>query len=151
MRQSNIELLRIISIFLILVVHADFLILGTPTFEELQISPTSTIARVFFEMISIICVDVFVIISGWFGIRASLKGLCKLLFQVMFILTVIYVCTLITKQSTFSIWGILGIFMLDDYFWFVKAYIILFILSPIINAFANNASKKSIAIILIAF
>lgn len=151
MRQSNIELLRIISIFFILIVHADFLVIGTPTFEELQISPTATITRIFFEMISIICVDVFVIISGWFGIHASLKGLCKLLFQVVFILTLIYVCTLVTKQSTFSIWGILGIFMLDEYFWFVKAYIILFILSPTINVFANNASKETIAIILIAF
>lgn len=36
-RQSNIELLRIIAMFLVLVVHADFWSLGGPNAEEFYI------------------------------------------------------------------------------------------------------------------
>ena len=41
--------------------------------------------RILVEHWAIIGVNVFVLISGWFGIRTSLKGACKLLFQVFFI------------------------------------------------------------------
>ena len=39
MRQSNIEILRIIAMFLVLVVHSDFVSLGYPTLEQLFANP----------------------------------------------------------------------------------------------------------------
>lgn len=38
-RQSNIELLRIISMFLILLVHADFYSLGEPSYIDIISEP----------------------------------------------------------------------------------------------------------------
>lgn len=147
-RQSNIELLRILSIFLILIVHADFLIIGTPNTEEIIANPLSTTTRVFFEMISIICVDIFVFISGWFGIHFSLRGIFKLIFQIIFIQSLIYLFSSITGHGQFSIFGLL---MLDKSFWFIKAYIGLYILSPLINNFVKNSTTKSIIIILLSY
>lgn len=83
-RQSNIELLRIISMLMVLLVHANFFSLGKPTVEEVIEQPIDASLRVLFECVCIPCVDIFVLISGWFGIKANKKGLCNFLFQVAF-------------------------------------------------------------------
>ena len=68
-RLSNIELLRIFSMFGVLIVHADFGALGNPTHTELFFTPVFTIMRTFIEAFAIVAVNVFVLISGWFGIN----------------------------------------------------------------------------------
>lgn len=150
-RQSNIELLRIISIFLILVVHSDFLILGSPTEIDFKIDPVSSMTRTIFEMLSVICVNIFVFISGWFSIRFSIKGIFKLLFQIFFLQSLLYLILLILNKESFCFGDIKGIFMLDRYFWFVKAYIGLVIISPIINTFVKFAPLKATAIVLLSY
>lgn len=89
-RQSSYELLRIIAMFFVLVVHSDFLAIGVPSSENLNNNAIPTLTRIGFESISIISVNLFVLISGWFGIRFSLKGLAKLLFQCLFVYYVVY-------------------------------------------------------------
>jgi surface polysaccharide O-acyltransferase-like enzyme len=83
-RESNFELLRIISMFLVLVVHADYFSLGAPSLQDCVSNPVQSIFRIGVESISIICVNVFVLISGWFGIRFKWKSICNFLFQVFF-------------------------------------------------------------------
>ena len=83
-RDSNIELLRMLAMFLVLLVHADFFSLGTPTLQDIQTSTLDSTLRIFFEALSIVCVNVFVLISGWFGIRPSLKGVSNFIFQCLF-------------------------------------------------------------------
>lgn len=53
-RCSNIELLRILAMFLVLIVHADFFSLGAPSSLEIQESPISSFVRIFFESLSIV-------------------------------------------------------------------------------------------------
>ena len=83
-RQSNIELLRIISIFLIMVVHATYLTFGTPTPHEIQAKPLGSFFFIGLENVSVICVDIFVLISGWFGIHPKVKSIGGLLFQCVY-------------------------------------------------------------------
>lgn len=151
MRQSNLELLRIIAMFLVLVVHADFFSLGAPSNEELLQFPLPSLTRLFFESISVNCVNVFVLLSGWFGIRFSIKGLAKFLFQVFFFRFGIYLSGLSLGVSVFSISGLLHCFLLDKLGWFIKAYLLLFILSPILNSFINTATKHQFQVVLIGF
>ena len=40
--------------------------------------------RMLFESLAIVCVNVFVLISGWFGIRPKWKSVTNFLFQVFF-------------------------------------------------------------------
>ena len=83
-RESNFELLRIIAMFMVLILHADFQALGAPTRADIISSPITSTLKVFFEMASIVAVNVFILISGWFGIRPSIKGFCKFAFQYLF-------------------------------------------------------------------
>lgn len=46
-RLSNFELLRIIAMFLVLVVHADFFALGAPNREDVITEPLSSFGRYF--------------------------------------------------------------------------------------------------------
>lgn len=69
MRQGNIELLRIISIILIVILHADLFSLSAPDYYRLMISPFVSISQLAVESIAICSVNIFIFISGWFGVR----------------------------------------------------------------------------------
>ena len=83
-RDSNMELLRIIAMLLVMVVHVDFRALGIPVFEEVQTNPFSSSFRFLTESFSFISVNVFVLLSGWYGIKFKLDRLWEFLFQVFF-------------------------------------------------------------------
>lgn len=151
LRQSNIELLRIISMLLVLMVHADFTSIGTPSRDLMLVSPGQFTFRVLVEFLSVLCVDIFVVISGWFSIRLSVRGLCNYLWQCLYFSAGIYAVILLCGMVSLSPGGILGIFYLDKGEWFVKAYLALMILAPVLNAFVDRASRKQMETVLIAF
>lgn len=150
-RESNIELLRIIAMFLVLIVHSDFFSLGAPSVVDIRMNFTDSFLRVFFQSLSIACVDIFVFISGWFGIKPKVRGLCSYIFQCLFFLIGIYIVCLVAGISSFSIMGIRGCFAATPLNWFIKAYLLLYILSPVLNAFVHSASRTQFKSLLIAF
>lgn len=150
-RQSNIELLRIIAMFLVLVVHADFWALGSPTIKDFSSNTLSAFTRTLIESISIVCVNVFILISGWFGIRPSLKGFCNFVFQCVFFLFGIYTILLATGYTQLTIKGIAGCLCLTSANWFIRAYVGLYIIAPILNIFIERSSKRTIELFMIAF
>lgn len=137
--------------FLVLVVHADFWSLGQPTVEEFSDIPANAIFRTLVESISIVCVNVFVMISGWFGIRPNLHGFVNFNFQCAFFLIGIYVFLICTGLAKPSLNGLLNCLCLTPNNWFIKAYVALYILSPLLNAFLEKASKRQVEVILITF
>lgn len=145
------ELLRIIAMFLVLVVHADFFSLGAPTQIDVQQAPLSSFSKFFFESLSIVCVNVFILISGWFGINPKIKSISSFLFQCFFYLWGIYAFSLLMGYVSFSLRGIAECFFLLKWDWFIKAYLVLYIVSPILNAFVEHSTKKQFSIILVAF
>ena len=150
-RQSNIELLRIIAMFLVMVVHADYFALGSPDSADMLIAPIPTATRVFIEALSICCVNVFVLISGYFGIRPKKSSMTSFLFQILFFFVLIYGVCLATGISSSSVQGILQCFCLTSANWFIKAYLLLFILAPVLNAFIEKGDCKLHRNVLIGF
>ena len=151
-RSSNIELLRIIAMFLVLVQHANFLGIGCPNTNECVDYPANSLIRFFIQSLSIVAVDVFVLISGWFGIKPSIKKICSLCFQVLFFTVFILVIHMaLLGASSISPSIILKSFMITKCYWFVKSYICLIILSPILNLFAEKAPKRTFGLVLIGF
>ena len=73
-RFSNIELLRIVAMLLVVFVHANYFSLGWINIDDINNDPINSFVRIILEQICIVCVNVFVLISGWFGIKPSLKG-----------------------------------------------------------------------------
>lgn len=151
-RQSNMELLRIIAMFMVMVLHADYWSIGTPISIDYQQNYIGASTRTIFQCLSIISVNVFICISGWFGIKPSVKGLCSFIFQYCFfgilITSVMYV---ITGQHL-NIQYIRDCLLIGpDLLWFVKSYLGLYILALPLNYFVQHASKQQFAFILIAF
>ncbi len=146
------EFLRIVSMLFVLILHANFLGIHAPNPSDVHATPFSSIIRCFIEALSIVAVDVFVLISGWFGIKYSFQKLWTLCFQVLFFSVGFFVVfAIINPSEAFTIDKIKGIFLLNGDYWFVKAYIILFLLSPILNAFVESVSRKQFLIVLFSF
>ena len=147
-RQSNVELLRIIAMVMVLILHADYFSLGAPTQCEITESPMTSIIRIVIESMSIVAVNVFVLISGWFGIHPTLRRFSSFMFQVIF-----FVCAIAMLMGDYGGRPLGGWFvlLLGWNYWFVKAYIILYLFSPILNVFIGNVSKQQLLGVILSF
>ena len=67
-RDSQIELLRIISMVMMLILHANFLGIRVPEYVDFLQDSVNAWSRMGIEAFCIVAVDVFVLISGWYGI-----------------------------------------------------------------------------------
>ena len=152
-RESNMELLRIISMLLVLVSHASYTSLDPPTQSDINISLDSVFLRALSESLSKVCVNAFILISGWYGIKVRWSRFAELLFQVIFISISIYVVLRVlglTQKISITEWIELLLIKHRGY-WFVKAYIILYLFAPVLNVFVQNGSRKQLKVFLMAF
>ena len=151
-RDTNFELLRIIAMFMVLIVHADFYTLGGPSFTDFIDNPINSWARTLFQASSRGCVNIFVMISGWFGIRATLKGALSFLFQCFYFYFGILIVSFLLGYESINLHNFATCLCLNDTTgWFIKSYLALYILSPVLNKFLENSSKQQILFVLIAF
>lgn len=142
------ELLRLLSMFLVLIIHANTAFDPWPIGQEAVLdSPAHCFFRFLIESLSVVCVNAFILLSGWFGIKFSFKRLFSFIFQVLFFSLIL---ALLPSNRGQGIKLFVDIFTLNQY-WFVRAYIILFILSPLLNLFAEQAPKEVFRNVLIAF
>lgn len=151
MRNSNIEALRILAMFLILMLHVDFYSLGEPSIRDTVEFPLSTFARCSFQTLSLISVNLFVLISGWFSINFNIRRLLAFVFQSVFIISLVYAIGLATGRAAVDEQQILECIFLGRFGWFIKAYVGLFILSPVLNSYARTASRRQFTLLLICF
>ena len=134
-RQSNIELLRCFAMLCIIVYHLCLFALGgvstgTKLYQALQI-PLH------------IGVPLFVLISGYFGIRFSLKGLMRLCSKGYFYFVPLAVIPMVLTHSG-GVKDILkSIFIFGfDAQWYLNTYLYLFLFSLIINRYLENITKS---------
>lgn len=143
-RKSNIEVLRIISMFLIVAHH--FSVHGG--FKLLQ--STVSINRIWVQLLQMggkIGVDIFVIISGYFLIQSSKNKLSKVLklwVQLLFYSLIIYLIFVIAGDATLSIKELIkNIFpVIFTKWWFASTYFILYLLTPYLNKLLISFSKN---------
>lgn len=149
-RESGAELLRIVAMLLVVLVHVNFWSLGAPTKTEIDTTPLVAVSRYFFEAVGIVCVNCFVFVSGWFGIKPKLNRILSVIFQIFFHYSVVLLVALLLRIEDFS-WGL----VLQQYNflnrWFIVSYLALFIVSPIFNSFIENGEKRQSAIVIISF
>lgn len=77
------ELLRIIAMFLVMIIHITQTI-HYPEFDGKEISSVDFGFVSLLRSISFIAVNVFGLLSGWYGMRFTIKGLFRLVYQVAF-------------------------------------------------------------------
>lgn len=149
-RDSNFELLRIVAMVLVMLVHVNYAALGGVTHEELLATPWTGFVRILCEQLCIICVNLFILLSGWFGIRPTLGKLASLLFQVLFVgIVVAQACRLCGFEVESQ--AFLNLLHFGSSYWFVPSYIILFCIAPVLNSFCEHASKRDYLWVLVAF
>lgn len=150
-RQSNFELLRIVAMFMVLAVHSNFISIGTPSYDDFILNPISTYSRLFWEATSIVSVNLFVLISGWFGIKYNNKSFFCIFFQ-SFIISFISVCLVdLLDNSTRRISWIQGISTCFKWNWFIYSYALLMIISPLINKYTQTVERIEYKRFLIIF
>ena len=149
-RESNIELLRLVAMLLILLVHANYFALGGVEIQDIESYPFKAFMKALAEQLCIIGPNLFILISGWFGIRPSIKGGCALLFQVFFyhiLIVLVSLCCGEDPSMNMIAWG----FYFGRPYWFIISYIILYLISPILNAFHQTANVRLYLSVLILF
>lgn len=149
-RLYNIELLRIIAMILIILTHA----MGHGgVLSSVDNNSLHYYILNFIYSCSVISVNIFVLISGFFLCKSSfkVKKLLFLVFEVVLYSLLIYLMLVITKQVDFSFKElILSLFpIVTGKYWFITCYVLLYIFSPYLNVVINNISKKTHAFLII--
>lgn len=150
-RESNIELLRNISMFMILIIHANFVSLPHIQYGEINSNILPSVTRFFIESLGIVAVNVFVLISGWFGIKARAKSILSFIYQILFFLLGGGILFILIGKTTFSINWLLDVFQLSSKDWFIKSYFVLMIISPVLNSFTKNVDEKLQRYVILSF
>lgn len=150
-RDSNMELLRIFAMLIIMIVHADFRALNVPSSSDALFEPFPTLGKLLVESFSIVGVNVFVLLSGWYGIKVRKERFLEFLFQIFFFICLCYLFISIFLQHFISP-SISYFLMLGEWnYWFIKCYLFLYLFSPVLNAFAEKATKNQFLFLLTSF
>lgn len=128
-RDSNIELLKIFSMFLVCLVHAVGYRIERWDF--------------WLANVSYVGVDIFVLISGYYGIRFRLS---KVLSLELTGLLVAFCVDLIQKNGRLSLYEVLNIF---KGYWFLHAYVLMMFFAPLFEEYKEN--RKLVPIALVVF
>lgn len=152
-RQVNIELLRIFSMLMVLVIHYNVATNGQTTHEMVMTEPWKAVGVASLKSLSFICVNCFIIISGYFGIRWKWKNLCNYLFQISFWGGIVHLIAVALGFSVFSISHLLdnALLFLIHGNWFFVSYLALYMLAPILNAYIEKVDAKQLGWMVLAF
>jgi len=145
-RSSNYELLRIIAMLMILSLHS---FAATDGCFPCSVSTGIDFLR---EACCISAVNTYVLISGYFSIKWKTKNCCALVYQILFWLLLVYGVAVACGLTAFSatelfrrLNGIAGAY------WFVAVYLILYLIAPVLNAFAEQATQRELGRFLLVF
>ncbi len=144
------ELLRIVTMILVMIVHASNRALPRPDINALNAAPVSVFLQLSTVSFSVMGVNVFVLLSGWYGIHPRLNRLGELFFQLLFF-GILCLGVEYMVSSTFPPKAFTSLFLLtDNTYWFIKVYIALYLFAPMLNNFVDTASNRQIETLLIA-
>lgn len=149
-RDSNMELLRIVAMFFVVMFHTCDFSTGIPVAEEFSSDFAISLSRVSMQSLTVVCVNLFVLISGWYGIKPKKWKFFDLLFQLAFFIVICLVYGYV-QQGNLSLVEILRTIRLHKMWWFIRSYILLFFLAPVLNAFCEKATIKEFMMVLVAF
>lgn len=142
-RDSQFEFLRIIAMFFVVTGH--LVIKGANTVGLL--SPYSIendgVAGVFLYSFVVGGVNLFVMITGWYGVKSIWKGVVRLIVDCIVFGAVSYLLLLLLSCHPLNIKELI-VSMMFITNWFVVSYIMLLLVVPIIEKSLQNASAKEL-------
>lgn len=147
-RESGIELLRIVLMLLIMNLHS-FFSLEILTWSDVSLGVAFDYFR---ESLGICAVNAFVLISGYFSIRLKPKSVLSLIFQIYFWILLVYAGLLVVGKLDFRPRDLFArLNCLFNSYGFIWRYLVLMLLSPVLNAFVEKVDRKHLLYFIIIF
>lgn len=148
-RNSNIELLRIIAMFGVIILHYNNAQIGG-AFKYASAIKTNSYILYILECVFISAVNVFLLISGYYMCsvkKIALTKPCQLIVQVICFRVASYIIFVLMDEIPYSNQNLKVNFLPVNYF--VILYATLYILIPFINFLINQISIKSFTRLII--
>ena len=145
------ELLRLVAMFMIVMLHLDiFLLIESNNFVN---QPFVCFFIYILKSLTIIGVNVFIMLSGWYGITFKWNRFYGLWFQILFFAAIGLLYDLFVNDNITNLKNFLTHLLQMDgnSYGFFQSYIILYIFSPILNKYIQSTDVKSIIGLLCAF
>lgn len=143
-RESNYELMRIISMFFIVIYH---ILVHGKLLEHA--TGTTKILLIILESIILVHVNSFIMITGYFQSKSKFKlgNIISINNQVwfykVFMMIILLLCGIATMPDIVSIYQTL--FPIDfGSYWYIGCYIVLYLISPILNKVIENSTQKEL-------
>ena len=162
LRNSNIELLRIVSMLMVVVLHFNNNGANTGIVNMPEVLTERLTWGFLVESLCLVAVNCFVLISGYFAIKLKVRSLLKFYLQ-CFIIGLFSYLFYIGLSGGFSTWqSAEGLFTMKilierllafthNGWWFVVSYVGLMLLSPLLNSAVDNMTRKRFLHSLILF
>lgn len=150
-RNSSIELYRIIATFAVLIVHFNGWFVGDWPLPDYDVSNPNLYRTV--QMVvtaaTIVCVNMFVVISGYFGIKLKLSSILKLYIYLALIYIPLYLFRYVFSHEFVFSDFLERCFAISYAGYFIQCYFMLMVLSPLLNAFIGKYGKRSLKWVLL--
>ena len=144
MRNSSIELYRIIATLTVLIVHYNGWFVGLPQGFDYANPSLFRIGQMIIEAATIICVNMFLIITGYFGVRLKFLSVLKICLLLLFIYVPFNIINS-ALNGCFSIKSLIGcFFVISRSGYFIQGYLMLMFFSPVLNSFVDKYSPKQV-------
>lgn len=136
-RKSNIEVLRILAMFMILLGHAWY------HFEKnVGDYPLKEFAYQIINPLLYMHVDIFVMITGFFGLKLSVKKLVNLYLVCVFYTVFALISAFLIPGAEPFRWRTLVFPISQGDWWFIRIYIALMLISPMLNMVVEKCTEN---------
>lgn len=158
-RMANMEGLRILAMMMVIMLH--YLGKGEVLPALTGSMDVNGYVSWILETLSIVAVNVYMLISGYFlsgsGFKAGrlLQLLCQILFYSILV-PVVLLCLGILKPGDLTIYQLLQYCLPTQmiHYWFATAYVVMYLFSPILNIAVKNMKKgqlQAVILLLLVF
>lgn len=143
-RDANLDLLRILSMLLIIFLHS---IDHSGVLEQAEISSNIMYfyVRVAYALCQV-CVNCYVMLSGYYLVHSKfrIQKLVTLWMETVFYSIVLKFLFMVTRQEVFSIVSLIGCFfpIVTGRYWFITIYVGMYLIFPFLNKLVHAMNRK---------
>lgn len=157
-RNYGIDLLKILSMFFIIVLHINS---RGGLFSAVEITSSYYKVILILDIICVSAVNIYGLISGYVSYsqyeekkesdKYSFKRIIYLWLEVVFYSLITYIILWIFGKEKFNCKSLISIFfpISTNYVWYFSAYALLFLFMPMINSFVKNTNNRLLISLMI--
>lgn len=140
-RNSSVELYRILAVLAVFIGHWNgWFVGGVPTIHDFNFN-LYRVSQVFISAMTSMCVNMFVLISGYFGLKLKFRTFSKLYFSLLAVYLPCYLITAaVTKDFKLSDF-LFQFFVFSRGGYFILCYAMLVFISPVLNSFFERGKN----------